>query len=527
MKAKDYLALFLIALAVILIIARFLPVPGYMDAEYYFANGTQLASGQGFYEPFLWNYLDDPAGIPHPAATYWMPLASLVSALGILAAGKIDFLAARIFFFLITALIAPLTGFLSWRLSRQRIIAWLAGALAVFPGFYAIYMGDSDTFAIYMLLGTIFLILGTSPVKRLELKFFGLGLVAGLMHLTRADGILWLAGGLGLVIYEVLRSQVDWKSKTRAIFFSVLSLSLGYILVMLPWYMRNVSFYGGLFSPASGRAMWLSNYDQMFAFPASQINFQSWLASGLTNLLQARVSALVDNLQTLVAVQAEIFLLPMLILGMWRLRKRAIVRLSIGMWLTTFVLMSLVFPLAGSRGGFFHSGAAFQPVFWAISAEGFVGLVELGVRKRNWKFERATKGFGILTAIVSVILTLVLFLPQVIPDGVHSSAWSASAETYRAVDQYLVGAGVSGKTVVVVNNPPGYYAATGRPAIVIPDGGIDTTLSVARKYEASYLIIEPNTVSGLRELYENPRTVQGLSFIQTVDKARIFAIIAP
>ncbi len=527
MKAKDYLALLLISTAVILAMARFLPVAGYMDAEYYYANGTQLAKGQGFSEPFLWNYLDDPAGIPHPANTYWMPLASILSALGMLVAGKVDFSSARIFFVLIACLIPPLTANVSWRLSHQRMIAWLAGGLAVFSGYYAIYMGLSDTFALYMFLGTIFLILGTGDIKPAVLKYFGLGLLAGLMHLTRADGILWLACGTGLVVYEVIRNRVGWKIKLSSGLLSSISVFIGYGLVMLPWYVRNIDLYGALFSPAGSRAFWLANYDQMFAFPASQLNLQSWLASGLGNIIQVRFDALALNLENLLAVQAEIFLLPLIILGAWRLRKERMVRLALSMWLVTFFLMSLVFPLAGSRGGFFHSGAAFQPVFWALAGEGFAGLIALGVRKRSWKFERATKGFGILTILVSTILTLAIFLPQVIPDETHSSAWSASEETYQAVGQYLAGSGAGSDAAVMVNNPPGYFVATGRPAVVIPDGGIDTALSAAKKYGARYLALEQNTVVGLRDLYENPRSMQGLSYIQTVERVEIFEFVSP
>ena len=44
-----------------------------MDAEYYYAGGIRLAEGDGFTENFLWNYLDNPVGLPHPAFTYWMP----------------------------------------------------------------------------------------------------------------------------------------------------------------------------------------------------------------------------------------------------------------------------------------------------------------------------------------------------------------------------------------------------------------------------------------------------------------------
>jgi len=347
------------------------------------------------------------------------------------------------------------------------------------------------------------------------------------MHLARADGFIWLAGGVFLIGIEIFHAHLDLRGKIDAAIKYGASLMLGYLLFMMPWYVRNVGLYGGLFSPAGGRVLWLANYNQMFAFPASQLNFQNWLAGGLGSVLQTRGEALSLNLQTALAVQAEIFLLPMLLIGAWRLRKNAVLRLAFALWSATFLVMTLVFPLAGDRGGFFHSGAAFQPVFWAISAEGFVGLIELGVRKRNWKLERATRGFGFLVILVSVLLSLALFLPQLIPDGSNSPAWAASSVTYQVVDQYLVGAGVTKDQVIVVNNPPGYYTATGRQSIVIPDGDVETLLTVANKFGARYLVLEQNTVKNLVELYKNPRSVPGLAYVQTIGDVRIFKIVNP
>ncbi|HRN50538.1 MAG TPA: hypothetical protein PK551_04390 [Anaerolineales bacterium] len=80
MTRKDYLSLFLAGLVVLLLVASLQHSPGYMDAEYYLLTGQQLAAGRGFSEPVVWNYLDTPAGLPHPSHTYWMPLPSLVIA---------------------------------------------------------------------------------------------------------------------------------------------------------------------------------------------------------------------------------------------------------------------------------------------------------------------------------------------------------------------------------------------------------------------------------------------------------------
>ena len=51
-------------------------VPGYMDAEYYYSGALRLANGDGFTEPYLWNYLDNPVGIA-------APFSSLLDALGL------------------------------------------------------------------------------------------------------------------------------------------------------------------------------------------------------------------------------------------------------------------------------------------------------------------------------------------------------------------------------------------------------------------------------------------------------------
>ena len=53
------------------------------DAYYYAVGAQQLYKGQGFTEPFVWNYLDPPETVPHPGFSYWMPLASILGWLGL------------------------------------------------------------------------------------------------------------------------------------------------------------------------------------------------------------------------------------------------------------------------------------------------------------------------------------------------------------------------------------------------------------------------------------------------------------
>ena len=91
MTLRLYGLLFILGLLVFLGVAVLEQVPGYMDADYYYAMGLRIADNYGLSEPFLWNYLDDPQGIPHPAYTYWMPLAAVLAGIGIKLTGVNNF----------------------------------------------------------------------------------------------------------------------------------------------------------------------------------------------------------------------------------------------------------------------------------------------------------------------------------------------------------------------------------------------------------------------------------------------------
>ena len=210
MTRRDLLLLFLLGLAVPLAIAQFQSLPGYMDADYYFGGGIQLARGNGFTEPYLWNYLAGPQGLPTPSHAYWMPLASIISAIGMWLTRQANFASARLGFILLAALVPPLTALLAFRLTSSRALSLLSGLLACFPIYYAPFLPVTDNYAIYMVLGISFFLLLSSLIEsttadqlpftnyRSLITFFLLGIISALMTLARSDGLLWL--GLSLLV---------------------------------------------------------------------------------------------------------------------------------------------------------------------------------------------------------------------------------------------------------------------------------------------------------------------------------------
>lgn len=534
MKRKEGIILFLIGLAINLAAAFLQPVPGYMDAEYYYAGAVRIAGGDGFTEPFLWNYLDDPAGLPHPSHTYWMPLASLVAAAGMLIGGSTSFAAGRAGFILLAACLGPLTGWLAGRISdgqpTQRFSVWFAGLTAVFPGLYLVYTTLTETFVLYMLLGSGFIVLAfqaLSPKLGDDFagkRWLGLGLCAGLLHLTRADGLLWLAAALLLWGVRWLAEMRRTKRWLWGGFMGAGMIVLGYGLVMGAWFVRNAGVYGQIMPPGGSRALWLTDYDQTFNYPTETINMQAWAASGWAAILQARLNALWMNLKNLLVVQGGIFLLPLMMLGFWRVRRQHWAQFAGAMLLLTAGIMTVVFPFAGSRGGFLHSGAAFQPLLWALAPLGLIQLVDCGAHKRNWSRKQARRVFGTGLIVISAMLTVIIFGMRVLGIGSNGSVWRASWDQALAIDADLDQLGIEESAIIMVNNPPGFYAATGRSAIAIPNGSMEAIHRVGERYGADYLVLEENSVAVLRELYQSPRNLDGLKYLGAAGAGYLFEV---
>ena len=535
MTRRFYFGLFLAGLAITLVAALFEHASGYMDADYYYAGGLRLANGQGASEPYVWNYLNDPSRLPAPSFSYWMPLVSLITAAGLWLARPLGFLGARLGFILLAACIPGLTACISYRLTHRPASARLAGILALFPGFYLAYLPTSDAFAVYMVLGALFILLafaqgGWLDRVSIEVRLLGLGSLAGLFHLTRADGLMWLvaAGIVGLALWIRMRGTIP--QAKRGIFILRLisfagSILAGYGLVMSAWFYHNLKAWGSLFPPGGFRAVWITAYEQTMLYPASLLTPDHWLAAGWGAHLKAWLDALVTNLQTSFAVQGSIVLFPFILIGLWELRKCPEIRLGGFMYLTTAAAMTLVFPFAGLNGGFFHSSAALQPLLWAVVP---VGIETAMLRYTRWRRlgqpQRMVGFMSALLVIVVVLLSGLLYFQRVIGSQPGVISWSASAEHYQAVEKTLVGLGAQPGDPVLVNNPPGYWLASGRPAVVIPDGDEQMLLAVARKFNIRYVVLEVTNPAALGNLYHGRVNPGGLKYLASVGTTRLYQV---
>jgi hypothetical protein len=353
------------------------------------------------------------------------------------------------------------------------------------------------------------------------------------MHLARADGILWLLGLLGLVVYEGVQRTIMRVANKRGALMAwvgpVFACLVGYLAVMAFWYVRNLETWGSLFPPGGGRTLWLTRYEDLFIYPGSLLTPQRWLASGIGAILRARWDALVANLQTLVAVQGSIALFPFMLVGLWQMRRERMVQFAGWMWLVIFAAFTLVFPFAGINGSFFHSGAAVQLVFWAAAPLGIEKAVGYVARLRKWERGRQVQRFveALLTITFFLLSTGLLFqhiMGSNQPDE-EDNSWASSGRHYQAIENQLLKSGADSGERVMVNNPPGYFLASDREAVVVPFGDQAMVLAAASHYQVRYLILDENDSGHLPVLYQQLKDQPGFHFMNSLGTTRIYEII--
>jgi hypothetical protein len=509
MSWKYYLLFGSLGLLVLIPIALLQTAPGYMDAEYYYAMGLRIARDKSLLEPFIWNYLNGFYSLPQPAFTFWMPLPSFLAALSMALTGLQSFTGAKIGFMAVFVFVPPLTMKIAYDLTGEEKTAKLAGIVSLFPVFYSSFLGTTDSFGVLMVFGSVFFL----QIRKEEglWKYIFLGMIAGLIHLTRADGLLWFA----VAFFYVL-------SKQEKTIKAVSLLVAGYLCVMAPWFVRNWFVLGEIMPPGASRMLWLTEYNDLFTFEPHKLTFINWYEQGLNKVLRDLFGALGTNIKTALIVQGQIILVPLIGIGIKKNWKDWGVRSAVFIWGLIFIVMTLVFPFAGSRGGLFHSGAALQPILWALAVVGLMDFITWGVNQRGWIKKQAELVLGLGLTLFLAGMTLFIVQDRVIGRDISQPKWNQSYGEHLEIGKELNQLGIGVESLIMINNPPGLYIATDRPSVVIPNGGVDTLIRSAEELGAEMLILEANHPDALDYLYSEPQKENKLEYIQTVSYVHYF-----
>jgi hypothetical protein len=163
----------------------------------------------------------------------------------------------------------------------------------------------------------------------------------------------------------------------------------------------------------------------------SAMTLQSWLQTPLSDHFNAWGSALGLNLANLLIFQGGIILLPFMVIGVIRWWKFIWVKFFTGMGLLTLLVMTVVFPFSGSRGGFIHSGAALQVFAWLMGLPGLEGFAEWLKRKRGLPVVTSQTVFSVFLTLAMAGISFWAVSNRVIGTNVHEPIWTESERKCR------------------------------------------------------------------------------------------------
>ena len=514
-RRTDWLWLALLGLLFQAIWLVQMPTPTYMDAYYYTTNGQRLAAGHGFTELVIWQYLDDPAGLPTPSHSYWLPLTSILAAAGY-SLGD-GFWAAQLPFWLLAGLLPLLACWISLQFFSERWQVWTAVLLTMSGGFYTRFLNQPATFVPFAWAGGLCLLFLAFAQQRAAKKWWFLaGLTAGLAHLTRADGALLVVVGGSLWLWEIRdwRLEIEKRSLISNLQSPILLL-LGYLLVMTPWFVRNWRVFERPLPISGTQTIFLTNYDDLFEYGRS-FNLDHFLAWGWGNILQSKLDGVLLAGGTFIAVCGLVFLAPLIVLGWWKWwrdgEKRPYLRPMSWYALLLFLAMSLVFTLPGGRGGLLHSSVALWPWFMVLATAGLDFAVDWAAKKLpHWEPQKAKPRFAALFVAVAFAISATLFYAR--------AGNGLEAEVYAEV-----GAMVPETAVVMAGNAPGVNYHTGLSALSIPNEPVAVLQEAAVRYGVTHLLLDADHPQPLNALYAQQATRPGFTLLFAHDGYQLYAL---
>jgi hypothetical protein len=480
--------IFVVAFLVRVLFAAQIVFPKPEDTAYYFGVARNLVEGRGLVSDALWSYQTPPLEFPRQAFEVWLPLPSLLAAIPMALLGA-TFAAAQ----WSSVVLGAIVPVLAWRLAadiaaERGLPPGRARTLAIGTGLTcAVYLplllhsalpDSTMPFAVLALAACLLMARVTRDPRGgrlLDARVVGLGLVIGLAALTRNEaiylGLAWLivAAGIG---------RLDRRARAGLI-AAVAGVAA---LVFLPWAFRDWVTFGSPFpGQAVANAFSVSGFD-VFAWNDPP-TLSRYLAVGPARLVGMRVDGLAHNLFSVLLLPG----LPVSLIGLiglpWAIRGAAIRPLVIVSF-ATFLVTSLVFPVATTWGTFLHAAGPFQVLLVISALLALDALIARVGARLGWT--RPVAWLGPLLGVFGSLLFSVALLPS------FGSGSAGTAERYRDLAAAMadIGHPLDASAGPVISNFPIWMAETQRiDALALPDEPPRDVLDLASTFDAKLVVL--------------------------------------
>lgn len=491
------LAIFAVAVAVRIPFAALTTFPRPEDTAYYAGVARNLVEGRGLVTDALWSYQTPPLVFPRPAFEVWLPLPALLFAIPLALSGAqapISTEAALHAAQVVGVLAGGVLAVLAWRLAADVALArhlptGRARTMAIGTGLAAaaylpliLHAIQPDSTLLFGVLALAVCVLATRILAAprggslRDPRVIGLGVLLGLAAMTRNEAA-WLA---------LTWAWLAWRltGQPRTVRFRLVAVAaVAAIVVYAPWAIRDWAVFGNpLPGQAAANALSVSGFD-IFAWNDPP-TLARYLAVGPQRLLEMRGWGLGHDLFSVLVLLG----IPVSILGLlalpWQVRDRAIRPLVI-LCVVTFLVTSLVFPVATTWGTYLHAAAPAH-VLLLIATLGALdaALARLAARM-GWL--RPVAWLGALLAVGASTVFSAALLPTAAADA------AGTARQYRVLAAQLDAAGVplAGNAPVITDFPIWLSEATRIPTLALPDEPPSDVLDLAQdpRFNARLLVL--------------------------------------
>jgi hypothetical protein len=322
---------------------------------------------------------------------------------------------------------------------------------------------------------------GGAPPAPTDRRLIGLGALIGLAALTRNEA-LWI----GLAWAAIVWTAIPAGRAARVVAIAVPAVVAG--LIFGPWAIRDWQVFGNpLPGQALANALSVTGFD-IFAWQDPP-TVSRYLAVGPARLLEMRAEGLGHNLFNVLLVPGA----PLSLVGavalplVVRLRSLRPVVVVGGI---TFLVTSLVFPVATTWGTFLHAAGPVHVLLVIAALVGLDRLIAAVGRRRAWTNPVAWLAPA-LTVSSAILFSAVLFPAFGGSSGAYEARFRAIDERMRAVGFPL---GTDGP--VITDFPIWLAATTDADALALPAESPASVVDLARTFGARTLIISGDDHGG-------------------------------